>query len=151
MKPVRAIATTLLVLTMSASGATRLHQSSLLDRTIDISISVAKALWDRIQKEGKPLAERLLKAAPEYYKGTQRMVNDFTKRVEKADFGKTVTQKKEFILELWRLRSAINIMSLTDPAVLEQLTGVKPELFKKMLKNFEQTEAKAKKIPGSGV
>jgi hypothetical protein len=127
------------------------QSSNLWEKAQDVSIATAKSLWNRLQKEGKPLANKLLKAAPDYYKGAQKMLSEFSKRVETSDLGKTTKEKKDFALELWKMRSAINVMALSDPQVLEQLTGIKPDMLKKMLKNFGETEAKVKKIQGSGV
>jgi phage-related minor tail protein len=134
---------------MASSVISAQQSTSVWEKALDASISAVKTMWDRVQKEGRPLATKLVKAAPDYYKRAQKMLGDFTKRVEASDFGKTTKERKEFALELWKLRSAINVMALTDPAVLEQLTGVKPDMFKKMLKSFGQTEAKVKKIQGS--
>lgn len=111
---------------------------------------MAKSVWSRVQKEGKPLADKMLKAAPEYYKGVQTQLQALVKRVDKADIPKTFSEKQRLALEIWNLRSAINVMSLSDPDVLKSLLNYRPEAVEKMQKDLQQTETKLKKanLPG---
>lgn len=111
---------------------------------------MAKSVWERVQKEGRPLADRMLKAAPEYYKGAQNQLQALVKRVDKADIPKTFSEKQRMALEIWKLRGAINVMSLSDPEVLKTLLNYRPEVVEKMQKDLQQTETKLKKanLPG---
>ena len=120
------------------------------DRMVSASISVAKSLWDRVQKEGKPLAEKMLKAAPAYYKGAQSQLQALVKRVDQADIPKTYSEKQKLALELWKIRGAINVMALSDPEVVKSLLNCRPEAVQKMQKDLMQTETKLKKanLPG---
>ena len=120
------------------------------DRMVSASISVAKSLWDRVQKEGKPLAEKMLKAAPAYYKGAQSQLQALMKRVDQADIPKTYSEKQKLALELWKIRGAINVMALSDPEVVKSLLNYRPEAVQKMQKDLMQTETKLKKanLPG---
>ncbi len=123
---------------------------SFSDRAVSASIAMAKSIWSRVQKEGKPLADKMLKAAPEYYKGVQTQLQALVKRVDKADIPKTFSEKQRLALEIWKLRSAINVMSLSDPDVLKSLLNYRPEAVEKMQKDLQQTETKLKKanLPG---
>ena len=123
---------------------------SLSDRAVSASIAMAKGVWERVQKEGRPLADRMLKAAPEYYKGAQNQLQALVKRVDKADIPKTFSEKQRLALEIWKLRGAINVMSLSDPEVLKTLLNYRPEVVEKMQKDLQQTETKLKKanLPG---
>ncbi len=123
---------------------------SLSDRAVSASIAMAKSVWSRVQKEGKPLADKMLKAAPEYYKGVQTQLQALVKRVDKADIPKTFSEKQRLALEIWKLRSAINVISLSDPDVLKSLLNYRPEAVEKMQKDLQQTETKLKKanLPG---
>lgn len=123
---------------------------SLSDRAVSASIAMAKSVWSRVQKEGKPLADKMLKAAPEYYKGVQTQLQALVRRVDKADIPKTFSEKQRLALEIWKLRSAINVMSLSDPDVLKSLLNYRPEAVEKMQKDLQQTETKLKKanLPG---
>jgi len=121
-----------------------------VDRAISTSISVAKNLWAKVQKEGRPLAEKMLKAAPEYYKGSQKTLQDFIKRVNQAEIPKTFSEKQRMALELWKLRGAINVMALSDPALVKSLLDMQPSAVQKMQKDLRETETKLKKanLPG---
>jgi Skp family chaperone for outer membrane proteins len=123
---------------------------SLSDRAISTSIAVAKDLWARVQKEGKPLAERMLKSAPNYYKGAQSQLQALVKRVDKSDIPKEFSEKQRLALELWKLRGAIDVMALSDPLVVKSLLNFRPEAVQKMQKDLAQTETKLKKanLPG---
>ncbi|MEI8281927.1 MAG: hypothetical protein WCG75_05950 [Armatimonadota bacterium] len=123
---------------------------SLADRAISASIAMAKTVWQRVQKEGRPLAERMLKAAPDYYKGAQAQLQNLVKRVDKAEIPKTFSEKQQLALELWKMRGAINVMALSDPEVVKSLLNYRPEAVQKMQKDLQQTETKLKKanLPG---
>ena len=112
---------------------------------VDKGIDWAVGMWKRAEKEGRPFAEKTIKQAPNYYKGVQKSLTDFAKRVEKGDIAKTMDEKKKLITELWRMRSAINLMSLLDPQVLKQLTGVDTKKFTEMQKTLQKTESKLAK------
>ena len=112
---------------------------------VDKGIDWAVGMWNRAQKEGKPFAEKAIKKAPEYYKGVQKSLTDFAKRVEKGDIAKTMEEKKKLITELWRMRSAINLMSLLEPETLKQLTGIDTKKFTEMQKTLQKTESKLAK------
>jgi hypothetical protein len=112
---------------------------------VDKGIDWAVGMWNRAQKEGKPFAEKTIKQAPSYYKGIQTSLTDFARRVEKGDIAKTIEDKKKLVSELWRMRSAINLMSLLDPGVLKQLTGIDTSKFSEMQKTLQKTESKLAK------
>ena len=109
---------------------------------VDKGIDWAIGMWKRAEKEGRPFAEKTIKQAPNYYKGVQKTLTEFATRVEKGDIAKTMDEKKKLITELWRMRSAINLMSLLDPQVLKQLTGVDTKKFTEMQKTLQKTESK---------
>ena len=120
------------------------------DRAVTAGIAVAKNVWERVQKEGRPLADRMLKAAPEYYKGAQGHLQAIIKRIDKAEIPKTFSDKQRMALEIWKIRGAINVMALSDPVVLKSLLNYQPEVVQKMQKELNQTETKLKKanVPG---
>ncbi len=143
----------LILVSLVVAGSILAQQNpspSLSDRAISASIAFAKNLWERVQKEGRPLANRLLKAAPETYKGAQAQLQALMKRVDKADIPKTFSEKQQMALEIWKLRGAINVMSLSDPEVVKMLLNYRPEVVQKMQKDLQQTETKLKKanLPG---
>ena len=135
---------------VATSFAQQTESPSWSDRAVSTSISVAKGIWERVQKEGKPLAEKMLRAAPEYYKGAQTQLQALVKRVDKADIPKTFSEKQKLALELWKIRGAINVMALSDPEVVKTLLNYRPETVQKMQKDLQATETKLKKanLPG---
>ena len=143
---------TLLFLIVSISVFARQGQDSpsMKDRAVSASITFAKNVWAKVQKEGRPLADKMLKAAPEYYKGTQKTLQDFVKQVNQANLPKTWSEKQRMALELWKLRGAIDVMALSDPSVLKALINIQPEAVQKMQQDLSQTETKLKKanLPG---
>ena len=138
------------LLVFATSFARQNETSSWSDRAVGASISVAKGIWERIQKEGKPLAEKMLKAAPAYYKRAQSQLQALMKRVDQADIPKTYSEKQRLALEIWKIRGAINVMALSDPEVVRSLLNYRPEAVQKMQKDLSQTETKLKKanLPG---
>lgn len=137
-------------LMVSANAQQQRESPSMMDRAVSASIAVAKNIWERLQKEGRPLAEKMLKAAPEYYKGAQQQLQDFMKKVEKSDAAKSASEKQKLALELWKLRGAINVMALSDPEVVRTLLKMPPASVQKMQKDLKQTETKLRKanVPG---
>jgi Skp family chaperone for outer membrane proteins len=126
-------------------------QDSLSDRAISTSIAVAKNVWAKVQKEGRPLADKMLKAAPEYYKGAQNQLQALMKRVDKSDIPRSFGEKQRMALEIWKLRGAINVMALSDPEVLKSVLSYRPEAVEKMQKDLQQTETKLKKVNLPGI
>jgi len=146
----RFVLVAILVFCCGSAMAQQNETPSLADRAISASIAMAKTVWQRVQKEGRPLAERMLKAAPDYYKGAQAQLQNLVKRVDKADIPKTFSEKQQLALELWKIRGAINVMALSDPEVVKSLLNYRPEAVQKMQKDLQQTETKLKKanLPG---
>jgi hypothetical protein len=120
-------------------------ERSLTDRAIDMGIMAAKALFDRVQTEGKPLAEKLVKAAPGYYKQTSEKIAELAKEADKIDLGKEGNEKKKLMLELWKLRTSVNVLSLLDAGVLKNVIGMDPSGITKMQKNLKVVENKVVK------
>ena len=119
-------------------------------RAVAGSIELAQNLCQRIQKEGRPLADRLLKAAPDYYRGATSQLQTLIKRIDKAGIPKTFSEKQRMALELWKIRGAIDVMALSDPEVLKSLLNCQPATVQRMQKDLKQTETKLKKsnLPG---
>jgi hypothetical protein len=117
------------------------EEGNIVDKGIDWAIG----LWKRAEKEGKPFAEKTIKQAPAYYRGIQKSLSNFAKRVERGDIAKSMEEKKKLVTELWHMRSAINLMSLLDPAVLKQLTGFDTKQLGEMQKTLQKTESKLAK------
>lgn len=135
---------------VSASAQQSTESTTWADRFMSASISIAKATWEKVQKEGRPLADRMIKAAPDYYKGAQKSLQDFAKKIDQTGIPQTFSEKQRLVLELWKLRGAINVMSLSDPQILKMILKIDPGTIEKMQKMLQQTETKLKKanLPG---
>lgn len=131
----------ILLLLPVLSFAQKKDEGNIVDKGIDWAVG----MWNRAQKEGKPFAEKAIKKAPDYYKGIQKSLTEFAKRVEKIEIAKTLDDKKRLLTELWRMRSAISLMSLLEPETLKQLTGIDTKKFSEMQKTLQKTESKLAK------
>ncbi|MBS1700145.1 MAG: hypothetical protein JST12_00655 [Armatimonadetes bacterium] len=143
----RVLALTVLML---AGTAVAQDSPSLWDRATSVSISIAKNLWTKLQEQGQPLAEKLLKAAPEYYKQSKVGLQDFVKRIDKLEIPKTFHEKQLLALELWKLRGAINVVALSNPQTVKLLLGFEPPTIAQMQKDLSRVELALKKanLPG---
>ena len=122
-----------------------------LEKSIDIAIESTKRLAKQIETKGKPMAEMLVKKTPEYYKSIQQSLNEVANKIQKGDYGRTIKEKKEFVLEIWKMRGAINVMALLEPDVLQKLTGVSPERFKIMKVTLNTVENRLSKANLQGI
>jgi hypothetical protein len=122
-----------------------------LEKSIDIAIESTKRLVKQIETKGKPMAEMLVKKTPEYYKSIQQSLNEVANKIQKGDYGRTLKEKKEFVLEIWKMRGAINVMALLEPDVLQKLTGVSPERFKIMKVTLNTVENRLSKANLQGI
>ena len=122
-----------------------------LETSIDIAIESTKRLVKQIETKGKPMAEMLVKKTPEYYKSIQQSLNEVANKIQKGDYGRTLKEKKEFVLEIWKMRGAINVMALLEPDVLQKLTGVSPERFKIMKVTLNTVENRLRKANFQGI
>jgi hypothetical protein len=140
----------LFLFTLSSVSLAQSSQN-LAEKSLDFAISAAKQVVTEVQKHGRPFAEGVVKNAPASYKATRKSLADFAKKVEKGDIGKTVIQQKELLLELWRMRGAINVMSFLDPKVLKSYTGLEVPELTKMKTILVTTENRLKKLNFPGV
>lgn len=141
----------LLIATGLANPQQNSASQNLAEKSLDLAISAAKQLMVQLEKQGRPFAEGVVKNAPTYYKATQKTLTDFAKRVEKGDLGKTTLQQKELLLELWRMRGAINVMSFLDPKVLKSYTGIDVPQLANMKTLLGNTEKQLKKLNFPGI
>jgi len=87
-------------------------------------VSWFQSAWKRVQKEGRPAAERLIRSAPKRFKLVESNVADLNRKANRWVADRNLDQKKTLLLEMWRLRGSLNLMALVSPENLETLTGV---------------------------
>lgn len=68
-------------------------------------------------------AEALVRTAPKQFAGAKAMVTDLATKIQKG-LGTSLTQKKNLLIQLWKLRGSLDVMALLDPHTLETLTGI---------------------------
>lgn len=84
--------------------------------------------WKRVEDSGRPMAERIVREFPARFKDMEAQVANATASVAKysQNFSDDhhLDQKKTLLLELWRVRGSLNLLSLLSPEMLHQLTGM---------------------------
>lgn len=116
------------------------------DQGVDVSIKAVKQGYEVLQKQGRPMAENILKATPGAFKTLQDNLNQVIKKVGPELKPSSLQQKKELLLELWRLRSAIDVAALADPQLLKMTTGIDLNQLTGMQKKYQVVVARAKKL-----
>jgi hypothetical protein len=97
--------------------------------------------WKRVQSEGPAAAERLVRAAPERFKKVKGRVGELTKLTQQWTEERKLEEKKNLALELWRVRGSLDLMSLLNPDVLEQLTGIDGKTLRNLRAQTEKAQA----------
>ena len=80
--------------------------------------------WKTVQDQGKPAAERIVKQFPKRFKAIKQQVADLSKTVHDKVLAMDLEQKKNLVIELWRVRKSIDLLTLLQPEVLHSLTGL---------------------------
>lgn len=81
-------------------------------------------IWQRAQKEGRPAAERLVAQAPVHFKRLKSQAVALQKVCQENLQVKSLEEKKNLLVELWRVRQGLDIISLLEPETIYQLTGI---------------------------
>lgn len=116
------------------------------ERALDISIEAAKRGYDFLIKEGKPVAENLVRTAPQHYKALTASVKAFSKQagidLSGAERGiESIKERKELLLQFWRLRTSLNVAMLVDPDLLRNVTGIDQLTLVTVIKDFDRVSA----------
>lgn len=116
------------------------------ERALDISIEAAKRGYDFLIREGKPVAENLVRTAPQHYKSISASVKAFSKQagidLSGAEQGlESIKERKELLLQFWRLRTSLNVAMLVDPDLLRNVTGIDQLTLVTAIKDFDRVSA----------
>jgi hypothetical protein len=114
--------------------------------SVDNGVSWLRSAWTRVQTEGRPAAERTLRQYPDRFKDVPKRVSELTSYAMKLNATMTTEEKKALLLELWRIRQSLNLMSLVEPVMLEHLTGIKAEEFRSVQAQFEKVRSHTAKL-----
>lgn len=116
------------------------------ERALDISIEAAKRGYDFLMKEGRPVAENLVRTAPQHYKSLSANIKAFSKQagIDLSDAEKgleSIKERKELLLQFWRLRTSLNVAMLVDPDLLRNVTGIDQLTLATAIKDFDKVAA----------
>lgn len=116
------------------------------ERALDVSIEAAKRGYEFLMKEGKPVAENLVRTAPQHYKSLTASVKAFSKQagldLSEAEKGlESLKERKELLLQFWRLRTSLNVAMLVDPDLLRNVTGIEQLTLVTAVKDFDRVSA----------
>lgn len=128
---------TFLVVALVALSSSSLAQSGQKESGLGLpSASAATSWiqnqWAKVQREGKPVAERIVREAPEQFQKIKQTAPSLMKRIEIWSRQGTPEQRAQLLGELWRLRGSLDLMALLEPETLENLTGIDAKLLKEL-------------------
>jgi len=80
--------------------------------------------WKTVQEEGRPAAERLVQQWPKRFQDVKTSLAGLNKKAHDSIAAMNLEQKKNLLVELWRVRKSLDMMTLMKPEVLQSLTGI---------------------------
>jgi len=80
--------------------------------------------WKTVQEKGKAGADQIAKQIPKKFQEVKSAVADVNKKVHDKIDSMNLQQKKDMLVELWRIRKSVDIMMLLKPEVLHTVTGL---------------------------
>jgi len=80
--------------------------------------------WQTVQKEGKPAAEKIAKQFPERFKAVRATVENLSTKVHRGIDSMNLEQKRNTLVQIWRVRKSLDLMALLSPEMLQELTGL---------------------------
>ena len=80
--------------------------------------------WKTVEQQGKPAAEKLVRQWPKRFKSIKQQAIELCKRAHDKVAQLDLEQKKNLIVELWRMRKSLDLLTLVQPDVLQSLTGL---------------------------
>ncbi len=80
--------------------------------------------WKTVQDQGKPAAEKIVRQFPKRFQGMKEHVSELSKTIHNKVKEFDVEQKRNLMVELWRMRKSIDLLTLLRPDVLQSLTGL---------------------------
>ncbi|AIE86138.1 hypothetical protein [Fimbriimonas ginsengisoli] len=130
-----------LISTLSAVGLAQQPGGSALDT----ASSWLRTQWQRVQNEGRPAAERVVRQFPERFKNMRSQIARISKLASDFSDDHHLTEKKELLVELWRVRGSVNLLALLSPDMLHQLTGMDTKTLTTLQSQLDGIRAKLSK------
>jgi hypothetical protein len=91
---------------------------------LDTASTWLQTQWQRVQNEGRPAAERIVREFPARFKDMKGQVARLSKLAGQFSDTHHLEEKKTLLLELWRVRGSLNLLALLSPDMLHLLTGL---------------------------
>ncbi|MDR3690219.1 MAG: hypothetical protein P4L46_12620 [Fimbriimonas sp.] len=80
--------------------------------------------WEKVQREGRPAAEKVVRQWPKRFQDVKSTCTELNKRARTTIDRMDLEQKKNMLVEIWRVRKSLDLMTLLKPEVLQSLTGM---------------------------
>jgi hypothetical protein len=84
----------------------------------------AQAIYQKAVDQGRPLAEKFARQFPKRFETLRQNTLHSIKHGQKVLDDADLEQKKNFALELWRIRQSLDLATLFSAPVLKELTGL---------------------------
>ncbi len=80
--------------------------------------------WKTVQEEGHGAAERMVRQWPKRFSNIKQEVARVSKRAHDTVVAMDLEQKRDLLIELWRVRKSLDLLTLIHPDVLHAVTGL---------------------------
>jgi len=133
-------------LSVAAAAASPAQQPQ---STTQSAVSWLQQQWKRVEDSGRPVAEKIVREFPERFKDMKAQVSNVSKMAASFSEDHQLPQKKALLLELWRVRGSLNLLSLLTPDMLHDLTGLDPKALRAMEAQVSALRERVSKMTGS--
>jgi hypothetical protein len=120
------------------AGQPAKHQPGFTDMFADYTRLLGKKYPSA--SDVKKAADQLLKKYAPLLKDIKPRIDRWVKSVETDLANLELKEKLKLALELWRIRGSLDLLSLGDPEMIEQITGISPAEMQRLQETFKQAE-----------
>jgi hypothetical protein len=106
----------------------------------DVTALIAKH-WPT-KKDLRTSADRIAKTYQTELKAIPKQVKDMATQADNKLKGLAWREKLNLALELWRIRSSLDLLTLVSPDVLSAITGLKTLDFNRLVASFGRIESR---------
>lgn len=92
--------------------------------TTQRAVAWLQTQWTRVQEEGRPVAEKIVRQFPGRFRSVRAQVARLSQLATQVANPTRLNEKKDLMLELWRVRGSLNLLALCSPDVIHQVTGL---------------------------
>lgn len=113
------------------------------------AVSWLQQQWKRVEDSGRPMAEKIVREFPQRFKDMKAQVANVSKLTASFSEAHQLPQKQALLVELWRVRGSLNLLSLLSPDILHQLTGLDAKTLQSMTAEVTALRERVSKLSGS--